>query len=56
MSGMFYVLYSPSRKKYVDEAGNFAEFNAAEQFDEMYFTPSLDDVKWVGPCKEGEEP
>lgn len=53
---MFYVLYSPSREQYVNEDGEFCNFANAEKFDGPYFTPALADVKWVGPCVEGEEP
>lgn len=53
---LFYVLYSPSRKKYVNEDGEFCTYAEAEKHAGPYFTPSFDDVKWVGPCKEGEEP
>lgn len=53
---MFYVLYSPSRKMYVDKNGEFCKYENAEKFNKPYFTLVFEDVKWVGPCKEGEEP
>lgn len=53
---MFYVLYSPSRKQYLNEDGEFCKFEEAEKFEFPHFTPAFSDVKWVGPCKEGEEP
>lgn len=52
----FYVLYSPSRKQYVNEDGDFGAFVGAELFNTPYFTPDLDDVRWVGPCEKGSEP
>lgn len=56
MNNTYYVLYSPSRNQYVNEDGEFTGFTQAEKFDTPYFTPALADVRWVGPCKEREEP
>ena len=52
----YYVLYSPSRNQYVNVEGDFAGFADAEKHEQPWFTPTLDDVKWVGPCEDGVEP
>lgn len=56
MERLYYVLYSAKRKQYVKEDGEFGTYAEAEKHDQPYFTPAFDDVKWCGPCKEGEEP
>ncbi len=56
MTDMFYVLYSPGRKQYVDNNGEFGSYEAAEKHRSPWFTPAYSDVKWVGPCNEGEMP
>ena len=53
---MYYVLYSPSRNQYVNVEGDFAGFADAEKHEQPWFTPTLDDANWVGPCEEGVEP
>ena len=53
---MFYVLYSPSRKMYLDEDGEYCKYEDAEKFDKPIKKWETDNHKWVGPCEEGEEP
>lgn len=59
---MFYVLYSPSARCYLNELGDFANYSSAEKFNSK--SPCIlnnarlyaKDAIWVGPCNEGEEP
>ena len=54
---MFYVLYSPSHKQYLDEDRELCIYEQAEKFDRMDSYVTLEnDIRWVGPCIEGEEP
>lgn len=53
---MYYVLYSPSKKMYLDEDGEYCKYEQAEKHPSPFFTSMFEDVKWVGPCMEGEEP
>lgn len=64
-SWQFYVLYSPSQNRYMTEDGGMGSFAEAEQHRESH-TPLaysllniareyVPDIRWVGPCEEGED-
>lgn len=60
---MYYVLYVPQRQAYLDEEGYIVSYEKAEKYAEpssVILDIAQDeygnDVRWVGPCKEGEVP
>jgi hypothetical protein len=63
---MFYVLYSPSTNRYMDEDYDLGTYEQAAKYqtstghiaDAILRNARLYmfDAKWVGPCLEGEEP